>query len=187
MYKRPSWHPHGCYTISPPVAPGHPSVVGKIIDAMHNNHASLVPPEKPWTAHINYEFIARHLPLDEQEAYIKKSIEWFEAHAPATPAPATPRVTFDNSFLVETLQKYTGTRPHVKEMVKAMRLGGYPEERIDKYVKWCKRMEDTVDERQEVIDKIFAKYPSASKPDPKPKIKKVIKAVKKRMNNEQAS
>jgi hypothetical protein len=72
-------------------------------------------------------------------------------------------------------------------MANAMRAGGYSELRVTRYLQWCQNMADTADERQEALDKIFAKYPSASKPDPKPKVKKVIKAVKKRMTNEQAS
>jgi hypothetical protein len=42
-------------------------------------------------------------------------------------------------------------------------------------------MEETSAERQVVLDLIFAKFPSANKPTPKVKAKKVIKVVKKKM------
>jgi hypothetical protein len=42
-------------------------------------------------------------------------------------------------------------------------------------------MEETSDARQAALDLIFAKFPSANKPTPKVKAKKVIKVVKKKM------
>jgi hypothetical protein len=61
-------------------------------------------------------------------------------------------------------------------VVRAMRKAGYSEQRIEQYNKWHKRMEDTYQERTEALEKIFARWPSASKGPVK---KKVIKAVKK--------
>mgnify|MGYP003347628445 FL=1 len=59
-----------------------------------------------------------------------------------------------------------------------MRKAGYSDERIEQYVKWNKRMEETYEQRTEALEKIFAKWPSASKGPVK---KKVIKAVKKNL------
>jgi hypothetical protein len=50
---------------------------------------------------------------------------------------------------------------------------------VRKALAYYKRMEDTSDERQAALDSIFARWPAASKPTPKPK--KVIKAVKKKL------
>jgi hypothetical protein len=58
---------------------------------------------------------------------------------------------------------------------------GHTELRVAKYRQWCQNMESTSDERQAVLDLIFAKFPSANKPVPKAKVKKVIKVVKKKM------
>jgi hypothetical protein len=125
--------------------------------------------------------------------YIQKSREWLEEHASAAcVAEVVEEPVIDNSHILNAFAKYarvhgTPGRPPPKDVATAMRAAGYSEERVSKYLQWCRNMEDTADERQEALDKIFAKYPSASKPDPKPKVKKVIKAVKKRMGNEQAS
>jgi sulfur relay (sulfurtransferase) DsrC/TusE family protein len=165
--------------------------VGQLADQLRNTQVPLRP-QKPWTPSVDYAFIASHLPPGEREAYIQRSREWFETNAPVlTSTENVECCTIDNTPIITAIAKHareTGRhgRPPVKEMVKAMRAGGYPEERVDKYRQWCQHMEDTAEERQEVLDRIFAKYPSASKPDPKPKVKKVIKAVKKRMGNEQA-
>lgn len=73
--------------------------------------------------------------------------------------------------------------PPIAEREKAWRLAGYTEVKIRKALAYAKRLEETVDARQEALDLIFAKFPSASKPTPKPKAKKVIKVVKKKMTN----
>lgn len=192
MYKRPTIRARrACAAVPKPVPPGFPSVVGRLVDGLRATQVSARP--KPWVPSIEYEFIASHMHPDDREAYIKQSREWFEANPSAARAvKATEKPVIDHSHILDAIAKrarVTGQpgRPPPNEMAKAMRAGGYPEIRVSRYLQWCQNMEDTSDERQEVIDKVFAKYPSASKPDPKPKTKKVIKAVKKRMGNEQAS
>lgn len=85
---------------------------------------------------------------------------------------------YDQGPMNELTERYysKGQQPPVLAVVRAMRKAGYSDERIDKFTKWHKRMEDTYQERTEALDKIFAKWPSASKGPVK---KKVIKAVKK--------
>jgi len=193
MHKRPIIRPRVAARALPPITvpSGFPSIVGQLVDQLRNTQVPSCP-QKPWTPSIDYAFIASRLAPGEREAYIQKSREWFEANAPVAPVVDGPeKCALDNTHIITAIAKHareTGRhgRPPVKEMVKAMHAGGYTEERIDKYRQWCQHMEDTAEERQEVLDRIFAKYPSASKPDPKPKVKKVIKAVKKRMGNEQA-
>jgi hypothetical protein len=68
----------------------------------------------------------------------------------------------------------------VKETESAMRLAGYSEAQIERSIKWNERMDERSGEIQKDLDLIFGKWPSASKPTPKSRPKK-IKAVKKKM------
>jgi hypothetical protein len=193
MFKRPIIRVRCVCTAAPkPVPQGFPSIVGRLVDNMSNMQ---VPPHKqrPWVPSVDYEFIASRMLPDEREAYIQKSREWLEGHAnTARAAEVEAAPVINNSHILNAFTKYERVhnkpgRPAPKDMANAMRAAGYSDLRIAKYLQWCQNMEDTSEERQEALDKIFAAYPSASKPDPKPKVKKVIKAVKKRMGNEQAS
>lgn len=85
---------------------------------------------------------------------------------------------YDYTPMCELHDRYysKGKVPPVPAVTRSMRKAGYSEEHIDRYVKWNKRMEDTYEERTKSLDKIFARWPSASKGPVK---KKVIKAVKK--------
>jgi hypothetical protein len=78
-------------------------------------------------------------------------------------------------------KKWGITTPPIAEREKAWRLAGYSEAKIRKALAYDKRMEETSDARQAALDLIFAKFPSANKPTPKVKAKKVIKVVKKKM------
>jgi hypothetical protein len=62
-----------------------------------------------------------------------------------------------------------------------MRKAGYTENVISKAIARDALMKATVDERQEALDAIFARWPSINKPTPKPRASKPIKAVKKKM------
>jgi len=73
--------------------------------------------------------------------------------------------------------------PPVAAREKAWRIAGYSEAKIQKALAYDKKMKETADARQEALDLIFAKFPSANKPTPKTKVKKVIKVVKKKMPN----
>ena len=189
MFKRPTIRVRRASTATPkPVPQGFPSIVGRLAGELRSKEI-LPPRSSPWVPSVDYEFLATQLPPSEREAYIQKSLDWFAEHAPAVAEDATPRSPHDDQHILEALAKYARThstpgRPAPKDMAAAMRAAGYSELRVTKYLQWCQNMEDTAEERQEALDKIFAKYPSASKPDPKPKVKKVIKAVVKRMTNE---
>jgi hypothetical protein len=63
--------------------------------------------------------------------------------------------------------------------MKVCRAAGYSEEYIAKAIERKRKLDETTDTRQKVIDDIFGKWPSANKATPKPRAK-VIKAVKKR-------
>jgi hypothetical protein len=73
--------------------------------------------------------------------------------------------------------------PPLPELEKAWRLAGYSEQKIQKALSFYKKMEATSADRQKALDLIFIKFPSASKPTPKARAKKVIKVVKKKMAN----
>jgi hypothetical protein len=132
-----------------------------------------------WTPPVEYEFIAKH--LDNPEAFLKRCEDWL-AHNPSV-APTTRAIPPSlNLEPVAALYKKWGIRaPPIAEREKAWRLAGYSEAKIQKAMGHHKRMQETADARQTVIDLIFAKFPSANKPTPKPKAKKAIKVVKKKM------
>jgi hypothetical protein len=189
MFKRPTIRVRRASTVTPkPVPQGFPSIVGRLAGDLRSKEI-LPPRSSPWLPSVDYEFLASQLPLSEREAYIQKSLDWFARHASTAATDKVAPFVPDDQHILEALAKYARThstpgRPAPKDMAAAMRTAGYSEQRVTKYLQWCQNMEDTAEERQEALDKIFAKYPSASKPDPKPKVKKVIKAVVKRMTNE---
>ena len=189
MFKRPTIRTRRASTVaSKPVPPGFPSIVGRLAGDLRSKEI-LPPRSSPWVPSVDYEFLASQLPPSEREAYIQKSLDWFAEHAPTAARDKVVPDAPDDQCIVEALAKYARVhgahgRPPPKDMANAMRAAGYSEKRVTRYLQWCQNMEDTSEERQEALDKIFAKYPSASKPDPKPKVKKVIKAVVKRMTNE---
>lgn len=90
------------------------------------------------------------------------------------------KAAYDQTPMLELTERYYSKcqQPPVLAVMRAMRKAGYSDERVDKFAKWHKRMEDTYQERTEALEKIFAKWPSASKGPVK---KKVIKAVKKNL------
>lgn len=146
-----------------------------------------VPPKPPgrlWTPPVDYEFISKLMP--DPEAYVKKCRDWLEAHPPPSKRVVKDPVVIDPVPVLEIFEKYSKgeegpTVPPVDELEVAWRAAGYSEQRIAKAVAHRKTIEATEDERQAVIDAIFAKFPSAYKPGPKLKPKKVIKVVKKKM------
>jgi hypothetical protein len=90
-----------------------------------------------------------------------------------------PKPIIDEEPLLELNEKYLskGKQPPVLVSVKAMRKAGFSEERIEKFIKWHKKMDDTYEKRTEDVEKFFSKWPSASKGAGK---KKAIKAVMKK-------
>lgn len=166
------------------VPSGHPSVVGQILDKMRQGCNPTRPKRKEWTPPMNHEFVAKH--MADPEGFIKRCEAWYATHSTECNKKASDTEVLDLEPVLAVFQKYAtgegGAKcPPVPELEKAWRLAGYTEARIEKALAYYKRMEDTRDERQAALDLIFAKFPSANKPTPKPKTKKVIKVVKKKM------
>lgn len=177
------WIPENTVSITPS---GHPSLVGAILDKMSLGDSHLSPRVAVWTPPVDYKFIASRMACPE--SYIKRCEDWLAAHPPKTVVERQPAPVINAAPLTALFAKYKDRRPPCEEMCKAMLAAGHTELRIAKYRQWCQNMEDTAEERQKVLDLIFAKFPSANKPTLKIKQKKVIKVVKKKMpgstNNE---
>jgi hypothetical protein len=135
------------------------------------------PKKKEWTPPICYEFVAKH--MQDPEVFIQRCKAWHEAHPVETRVVTTDAAGLDLEPICALYKK--SQVPPLPEREKAWRLAGYSEAKIQKALAYYKRMEETSDARQEALDLIFAKFPSASKPTPKTKTKKVIKVVKKKM------
>lgn len=188
MYKRPIPRPS---VYGPPPLGGYigNGRVEGLITEMRNMRVPHAPP-KVWTPPTDYEFMAKLMP--NPEAWIKRCEDWLEANPTKHWRITHEAVTIDPRPVLDIFEKYSRrengpTVPPVEALERAWRAAGYSEERIAKAVAHRVKIADTDDERQEVIDKIFAKFPSAYKPGPKLKPKKVIKVVKKKMpqtNNE---
>lgn len=163
------------------VPSGHPSVVGRLIDNMRRGSCPTAPKPAAWTPPINPEFLANH--LDDPEAFLKRCEEWYTKNATVAPRVRAAEPPLNVEPVVAVYKKWGPHVPPIAEREKAWRLAGYTEVKIRKALAYAKRLEETVDARQEALDLIFAKFPSASKPTPKPKAKKVIKVVKKKMTN----
>lgn len=163
------------------------------MDAMRRgNDCVSRPPKQPWTPPRDYEWYAEQvIPAAERAAFIQRCKDWHEANPPKRRDPP-PELVLDHEPVLKLFAKYakkgppfdgcTAPQPTVPPLAKlkvAWELAGYPPERIAKAEAHIRHLEETSEERQKVLDAIFAKYPSASKPTPKPK--KVIKAVKKKM------
>lgn len=180
MFKRPTVRPANPFrgaTKVRPVSETAPGVVGDLVRTMRNNMYPQPKLGRAWTPPCDYPFIAKHMPEAEAGPYIARCEAWLAAHARVVvPKPAPP--VLDPEPLLALLAKHKDKRPPCEEMCAAMRAAGHTELRITRYRQWCQNMEDTKQQRQEALDAIFVKYPSANKPVPKKK--KVIKAVKKK-------
>jgi hypothetical protein len=135
------------------------------------------PSPQPWAPPVDYEFIAKYMAKSERDAYIAKCKAWFDTNPLPVPRviPAPPKV---DRLLVDALfAKYPGHVPPFEERIKVYRAAGVPEERIAKYMARQQKLEETADERQKIIDRIFPNVPKKTVKQPP----KVIKAVKKKM------
>ena len=163
---------------------GTPGRVGEIVDLMYKGEALIRRPEKTvWTPPMDYEFVAKHLPEESQEAYVAKCKEWLEAHPLPAPIRDPPPSTVpepDRRLIQALFKKYPGAVPPFEERIKVYKAAGYPEQYINKVIARHQKLQETTEARQKALDDIFGKWPSASKATPKPKAKGVIKAVKKR-------
>ena len=168
-------------TNKPRIPSGHPSVVGQIVDKMRQG--SCLEGTKPtvWTPPSTPEFIAKH--MENPEAFLKRCEDWYAQHPSAAPRVRVTTPPLNLEPVIAVYKKWGVTTPPIAEREKAWRLAGYSDAKIQKALAYHKRMEETADERQKALDLIFAKFPSANKPTPKTKAKKVIKVVKKKMPN----
>ena len=144
-----------------------------------------VPPSKPclpWTPPSEYEFIAKHMPEGEsRDLFLARCRSWEEANPRVPPPPPPAKVELNMEPIYALHSKYNDKRPPLEESIVAWRAAGLSEERLTKMREWHEKMEATSDKRQEVIDKIFSKYPSANKSKVAQKVKKIIRAVKKKI------
>ena len=163
-----------------PIPNGTPGRVGEIIDAMRRGEDFIQrPPKAPWTPPVDYNFVAERMAPESREQFIAQCEAWFEANPRSEAAAPVEKPVIDNSIITTLFQKYSGDVPPLDERISTYKAAGYPDEYLIKVMERHAKLEETSDERQKVLDCIFAKWPSASKPVPKPK-GKVIKAVKKR-------
>lgn len=159
---------------------GHPSVVGEIVDKMRKGNHPTRPAETKWTPPIDYKFIARY--MKNPEPFIKKCEAWHEQNPPREARVLITKPVINCQPIIK-LYSMSDKVPPLPELEKAWRLAGYTEERIQKAIAHREKLEATSEERQKILDQIFIKFPSASKPVPKTKMKKAIKVVKKKMPN----
>ena len=184
MYKRPIPRPRATLVTSGPprrVPTGTPGRVGEIVTAMHRGSDAVSrPPPTKWRPSYDYEFLAQH--QADPKAYLARCNEFFEKYP--RPGPPAPKLASAVDFtpIAELFAKHEGRRPPIEEHVEAMRKAGYSEHLIAKAIARDAFLKATVDERQEALDLIFARWPSINKPTPKPRASKPIKAVKKKMN-----
>jgi hypothetical protein len=163
------------------IASGTPGVVGQLVDKMRLGNASVKTPiRKPWTPPTEYEFIAERMPEGEREAYLARCREWFAAQPPRVQMVRRDQDTGVDHAVIAAMYTKCGGTPPIAERVKVYAAAGCSQAYIAKAIARDKHWKDTKAARDAAFDLIFAKWPSASKPTPKPK--KVIKAVKKRMN-----
>jgi hypothetical protein len=135
------------------------------------------PSPQPWTPPVDYEFIAKYMTESERDAYMARCKAWFDANPAPPPRVRTIPPDVDQALINALFAKYPGQVPPFEERIKVYRAAGIPEERIAKYVARHQKLEETADERQKIIDRIFPNVPKKTvKPPPK-----VIKAVKKKM------
>ena len=137
-----------------------------------------------WSAPLEYKLVASHMDKESGERYLKKCEDWFASHPPrVNTAPTKPAMNINPEPVVKLFNRYKGKLPPIKEYLAVLRMSGYSDAHIEKVNKWWHHMEETSEERQAALDLVFAKYPAASKPIPKPKAghSKMIKVVKKKI------
>lgn len=170
MFKRPSFRPHGCYSVPQAVPFGATGLVASLV----RQRDPLPPAPKPWLPPLDAEayFDAlRRQGCDTTEyERLAAEFEWTKCALRKPPPPALD---------LEPLEKlFYGAReaPKLSDYAKALRQCGHPEERVQACIAHFKHLEATSAERQVALELVFARWPSAGKP-----VKKVIKAVKKKM------
>jgi hypothetical protein len=178
MYKRPTPRQRtGSYVARPACVFDTGSRIGEVLTKMRETRVT-APRPAAWRPPQDYLFVAKHLPVAEQEAYIRRCEEWLRENARAPVEHVAAPVI--NTAPILTLMAAHGTaRPPTDACLVAWRAAGYSEAKIAKGLAYLKWIEDTVEERQEALDAIFSKWNTTAKTVTKPK--KVVKAVKKRL------
>jgi hypothetical protein len=145
---------------------------------MHRGDHAVRPDRQPWKPSYDYEFIAKFMPEGERDAYIAESKAWIEANP--FPQMAVPvKVEYDRELVQALFAKYAGRVPPFHERIKIYTAAGHSEAYIQRAIARHERLEETAEARQKVLNGLFGKWPSASKPTKT--APKVIKAVKKKL------
>jgi len=174
--------PHGCYTKPMCIPLDTPGIIGDIARAM-NTPDNYERKKKQFVRPYDWEFIAQKMPEAEREAYTAQCLSCeFKLEKEIE---KRIEIEYDRSVVMAVYDKYKKkmTRPPCDELVDAYVRAGASEARIEKVKYRYKKWKDDAEKQQSAIDKVFSKYPSALKPTKEPsKKKKVIRAVKKKMN-----
>jgi hypothetical protein len=170
MFKRPSYRPHGCHRDARPVPYGATGIVAALV----RQSDPLPPPPKMWCPPLDVEayFDMLRKRGEDTSAYERLAAEfpWPEK------APRKGKASNLDLKPLEELFDAADEMPKLSEYYRALRECGYSEAKVAAIEAHFARLEATSDERQKALDLIFARWPSAGKP-----VKKVIKAVKKKM------
>ena len=176
MYKRPTIVRKPGVSMCTPIPLDTPGVLGDVARAMARPGPAPPPPKK-WVPPVDHESYFEALKRrGENTEHLEKLTEEYYKNIPPKPAPPPPPPPINIEPMLELQKKYGAKAPPLQAKVRAMREAGYPEEKVERFIKWHKKMEDTYEERTEKVEKIFSKWPSAAS-----KKRKVIKAVKKKM------
>jgi len=123
-----------------------------------------------WTPSLEYELIARNMHPDVREAYIAKSVAWFEAHPPMTRSTGPARSEgVDLEAAAAMITKWGSAAP-----LDEYRRVGYSEAAVERVRAQRAWFASHADELQAEIER---RWPGSASSKPK----KVIKAVKKKM------
>jgi len=177
MYKLPSPRRSGSYILAAPKFFDSNSRIGEVLTNMKNTSV-IRPIPSPWRPSWDYNFVAKNLPENERQAYLKRCEEWLEKNKPFVSVEKCVH-TINTEPIIELMKKHGTHRPPINECETAWRLAGYSESKISKGVAYMNMIANTVDERQVALDAIFSRWNTTAKTVTKPK--KVIKAVKKRL------
>lgn len=161
---RPTLRTHrGCYTEPKRL---HPEDLARILRPTPVR----VRTAREWTPSIYYERMAQDMHPDARASYIAQCEEWFAAHPPRAPRGERPRENVDIEMVAALIAKY-GAEVPLEEFTRA----GYSAAAVERVRAQRQWFEDHADELTAEIER---RWPGSSKAKPK----KVIKAVKKKMN-----
>jgi hypothetical protein len=162
------------------IATGTPGRVGEIVTSMHRPDPPFIPREKKFNPHTrDYEFYARKMfeSEAEQKEYIAKCEQYYaDLPVKVVPVIEKPVINFE---MIADFWRGKKTMPPIEDRVNLLRAAGYPEERVQRYIRYYEKEKEMSDEYQKRIDKIFGNF-TVSKPKQKKEVK-VIKPVKKKM------